>query len=405
MGYRLLDLELSEPLPAIALAPDESGIGIVARWHGRPVGFRMEKRPSGVPLSPNELQSIADRYFAAAVLAVRVEAALPAPVPADLVGPSLTVAICTRNRAERLSRLLSSLEKATPEPIFSSVEIIVVDNGSTDHTREMVSRFRGVRHVLETRAGLNFARNRALTEAAGRIIAYLDDDVVVDRDWLQGLAVAWSSRTDAGGFTGLVLPYRLDTEAQVMFERRGGFRRGFKRFEFRSGHHHNPLFPAGAGSVGAGCNMAFDRKLLIDLGGFDEALDTGQPLPGGGDLDIFYRVLRSGRAIVYEPRYAVRHEHRETLAELQRQYWSWGLGLMAFLAKSRRTDPALRRRHRAMIAWWFGDQARSLVRSVSRLDRLSVSFTAAEIRGGIRGLAGEYDRSRARVAAIRASAP
>jgi glycosyltransferase involved in cell wall biosynthesis len=363
----------------------------------------MEERPSGALLSPDELRDLANRHFAAGVLAAQVEAALAAPAISST--PSLTIAICTRNRAERLSRLLRSLQQVTSDPVFPSVEVLVVDNGSTDHTRESVGSFAGVRHVLEVKAGLNFARNRALAEAKGQIIAYLDDDVVVDAGWLQGLALAWRSRTDAGGFTGLVLPYRLDTQAQVMFEQRGGFRRGFKRNEFRSAHHHNALFPAGAGSVGAGCNMAFDRQLLLDLGGFDEALDTGAPLPGGGDLDIFYRVLRSGRAIVYEPRYAVRHEHRATIAELRRQYWSWGLGLMAFLDKSRRTDPELRHRHLGMIAWWFGDQARSLLRSISKRDLRSARFTLAEIRGGIMGLAGEFDRSRARVNGIRASAP
>jgi glycosyltransferase involved in cell wall biosynthesis len=403
MGYQLIDLELSEPLPPVQLGPSQDGLGIVATWHGRPIGFQMEERPSGALLSPDELRDLANRHFAAGVLAAQVEAALAAPAISST--PSLTIAICTRNRAERLSRLLRSLQQVTSDPVFPSVEVLVVDNGSTDHTRESVGSFAGVRHVLEVKAGLNFARNRALAEAKGQIIAYLDDDVVVDAGWLQGLALAWRSRTDAGGFTGLVLPYRLDTQAQVMFEQRGGFRRGFKRNEFRSAHHHNALFPAGAGSVGAGCNMAFDRQLLLDLGGFDEALDTGAPLPGGGDLDIFYRVLRSGRAIVYEPRYAVRHEHRATIAELRRQYWSWGLGLMAFLDKSRRTDPELRHRHLGMIAWWFGDQARSLLRSISKRDLRSARFTLAEIRGGIMGLAGEFDRSRARVNGIRASAP
>ena len=402
MGYLLHDLELSRPIEQVQLASDRFGIAIVARWHGKPIGFHLESCFPGALLSADKIEAIADRHFAAAMLAARVETAFA--TPAQTTGPSLTIAICTRNRAERLARLLASLTRASPNPTFPSVELLVIDNGSTDHTREAVAAFPDARHVLEEKAGLNFARNRALAEARGRLLAFLDDDVVVDAGWLGGLAAAWRSRPDAGGFSGLVLPYRLDTAAQLMFEERGGFRRGFRRIEFRSARQDNSLFPVGAGSVGAGCNMAFDRQLLIDLGGFDEALDTGAPLPGGGDLDIFYRVLRSGRAIIYEPRFAVHHEHRSTLAELQRQYWSWGLGLMAFLAKSRRTDPALRPRHHAMITWWFGDQLKSLLKSLTRWDLRSARFTVAEIYGGIRGLAGEYDRSRARVAGIRAAA-
>jgi hypothetical protein len=166
----------------------------------------------------------------------------------------------------------------------------------------------------------------------------------------------------------------------------------------------NPLFPVGAGSVGAGCNMAFDRKLLIELGGFDEALDTGAPLPGGGDLDIFYRVLRSGRSMVYEPGYAVFHEHRETIQQLQRQYWSWGLGMMAFLVKCRRSDPLNKTQHSAMVRWWAGDRVKALLKAIVTGEWPQMRFVIAEIWGGIAGLLGEYDRSLARVAAIRDAA-
>ncbi|MCW3797365.1 glycosyltransferase [Sphingomonas sp. BN140010] len=403
MGYQLLEVELSRPLEPVRLAPDQGGCGIIARWQGRLAGFQMIQLPLGATLSSAQLRDLADREFAAKVLELRLEAALPEPQP-PAERPSLSIAICTRNRAARLGRLLHSLQVADPDPSFRSVEVVVVDNGSSDDTRGTVASFADARYVHEPRAGLNFGRNAALRTATGDLLAYLDDDVVVDRKWLGGLARAWRSRPDAGGFTGLALPYRLSTEAQVLFEQRGGFGRGFSRIEFRSESYANPLFPVGAGSVGAGCNMAFDRQLLLDLGGFDEALDTGAPLPGGGDLDIFYRVLRSGRPMIYEPDYAVYHEHREGMAELKRQYWSWGLGLMAFLAKSGRTDRALAQRHRAMVRWWFADQLRSLLRALRRGDLTAASFGLAELRGGLMGVWGEYDRSQARVAAIRASA-
>jgi len=149
--------------------------------------------------------------------------------------------------------------------------------------------------------------------------------------------------------------------------------------------------------------MAFKRALLIKLGGFDEALDTGAPLPGGGDLDMFYRLIRAGYTLVYEPRYAVYHEHRETIEQLRRQYWSWGLGMMAFVTKSWRTDRVLRPLHRRMVRWWVTDRLRSLAIALIRLNSREVSFSLAELWGGIRGLAGEYDRSQVRIQAIRVS--
>jgi glycosyltransferase involved in cell wall biosynthesis len=401
VAYRLIEIELSKPLEAIELAPEESGVGLIARWHDQLVGFEMIA-PSGSVLSAEELREFADQHFAARVLIAKVEHELAPSAPPSAALPSLSIAVCTKDRAQRLSRLLNSLDAVRKNSSFGAIEIVVVDNASRDSaTREAVERFDGVRYVFEPKAGLNFARNAALEAATGALIAYLDDDVVVDRNWLIGLAKACRDNPGAGGFTGLVLPYRLDTEAQIYFERRGGFGRGFYRNEFRNARFDNPLHPVGAGVLGAGCNMAFERELLISLGGFDEALDTGAPLPGGGDLDVFYRVLRSGRTMVYEPQFAVYHEHRETIAQLRRQYWSWGLGMMAFLVKSRRSDHELRSRHGAMVRWWFVDQGRTLARAVRGLRGRDVHFGIAEVWGGICGLAGEYDRSRSRVQAIR----
>ena len=403
MGYKLEEIELSAPLPTISLSPEQNGCGLIARWHDRLIGFRMIPMDPGTTLDRTDLEAIADESFAQPLLAARLrEEAGPRNVAGCLPEPRLSIAICTKDRAARLGRLLQSLTALAPEPAFETVEILVIDNASTDSaTRETAARFPAARYILEPKAGLNFARNAALHAASGDLLSFLDDDVVVDRHWLAGLAAAWRSRPDAGGFTGLVLPFRLDTDAQILFEHGGGFGRGFRRIEYRGRMYGNRLYPIGVGMVGAGCNMTFDRRLLLDLGGFDEALDTGAPLPGGGDFDIFYRVLRAGRAMVYEPTYMVYHEHRETIAQLRRQYWSWGLGLMAYLIKSHRTDPALAALHRGLARWWFADRLRSLARGIRHRRARDIDFVLAEIWGGIRGLFGEYDRSRSRIQAIR----
>jgi hypothetical protein len=307
MGYKLTEVELSRPLAPIELSPQQDGVGLVARWQDRLIGFEMIAMPAGSVLSADRLKSLADERFAARILVAKMEEELlrrRPPVETRL--PSLSIAICTKDRAKRLTRLLASLDRICSASVFEFVEIVAVDNASVDSTtREAVENFKGVRYVFEPHAGLDFARNAALHAAAGDLIAYLDDDVVVDRNWLAGLAKACRDNPGAGGLTGLVLPFRLDTEAQVFFEQRGGFGRGFARNEFHKTRFDNPLHPVGSGVLGAGCNMAFDRTLLIELGCFDEALDTGGPLPGGGDLDIFYRILRSGRPMIYEPEYAV----------------------------------------------------------------------------------------------------
>lgn len=404
MAYRRIELELSGPIPSITLRPEEDGVGFIARFHDQLVGFAMLAAPAGSQLAAGEVAAIVDQRFAGAVLGARAAAELAArwPEAPAAATPSLSVAICTRDRSARLARLLASLQAVRAESPFETLEVIVVDNAPSDEgTRQVVERADNARYILEPKPGLDFARNAALEAARGDLLAFLDDDVVVDRGWLEGLHEAWRGAPDAGGYTGLVLPFRLETEAQVQFERRGGFGRGFRPTEFRSARHGHTLHPFSAGMLGAGCDMCFDRRLLLQLGGFDEALDTGAPLPGGGDLDIFYRVLRCGRGMVYAPRYAVYHEHRETLSQLKRQYWSWGLGFMAFLSKSRGTDPELAMRQRAAVWWWLCDRAAAIARAGLKWRTRDLAFAWEELKGGVQGLFGEYRRSQARSAAIR----
>jgi hypothetical protein len=147
--------------------------------------------------------------------------------------------------------------------------------------------------------------------------------------------------------------------------------------------------------------MVLRRRLVLGVGGFDEALDTGPPLPGGGDLDIFHRVLAAGAPLVYEPRMLVFHRHRPEHEALRRQYWSWGDGFMAFLAKTYAADPAMRPRVRAMVLWWLGYAVRNLGGIAARRQPGTPDLALAELAGGLAGLTGSYRRSRRRTEAIR----
>ena len=290
------------------------------------------------------------------------------------------------------------------------MEILVVDNApSDDRTRDLVSQRPEVSYVREPRPGLNFARNRALREARGEILAFLDDDVVVDRGWLEGLCDAWNTNRDAGAFTGQVLPMELETEAQVVFEKRGGFRRGFERVRYGPVSPGDPLYPGGAGNFGAGANMAFTTDILRALGGFDEALDTGADVPGGGDLDVFYRTIRAGHALVYEPRCLVFHQHRRDMAALRRQYErSWGLGFMCYLTKCLKTDPERRINLLRLTLWWFTNHLGGLIAHLANRARhrehVPPSLLAGELWGGVVGLLGGYGRSQRRVERLRRQA-
>ena len=406
MAYRIVEIEVTQPLPDITLQGRENGLGILLRRNGRPVAFWMQARRRRSRLDALELSRLIAEKAGAKLLAENIRDELRAratlTAPATPAAPSVCIAVCTKDRPRLLERCLRSILAIEREGLGASVQVLVVDNAPSDKsTRELVESLPGVLYAREPKAGLDFARNRALQECRSDLLAFLDDDVTADPAWLRGLLEAWRENPDAGAFTGLVLPLELQTRAQILFETMGGFGRGFEKIRFGQTLPGNPAYPCGAGTFGAGANMILRRDVLLELGGFDEALDTGRPLPGGGDLDIFYRVVRAGHPLAYEPNCAVFHEHRRDMKALRRQYWSWGLGFMAFVSKCYQTDPSQRSKLRGLVRWWFGYQLTNLRRSVRRRYPLPPHMIVAELRGGIQGLMGEYSRSRARVGAIR----
>jgi GT2 family glycosyltransferase len=407
MRYAIFDVEVTHPLSDLVLSPADAGAAILVRRKGVPIGFWMQQSNGAGQLSRDDLLRRIGAELGARIVAEAIREEMTMPSPTETL-PPLTIAICTQDRPECVERLLRSLrELVVGQGGNRHLDIVLVDNApSDDSTRDLAARWPEVQYVREPRTGLNFARNRALREARGEILAFLDDDVVPDRGWLAGLADAWAANPDAAAFTGQVLPMELETEAQIVFERRGGFRRGFDRIRFGSVLPGNPLYPGGAGSLGAGANMAFRTAVLRQMGGFDEALDTGAPVPGGGDLDAFYRIIRAGHILVYDPRFLVFHQHRREMAALHRQYRrSWGFGFMCYLTKCIKSDPERRLRLMRLIMWWFGDRCHLLVthlkKSVRGHDHLPPSMVVGELWGGVTGLLGGYGRSQRRVEKIR----
>ncbi len=405
MPYTIHEIELSQPLAPIQVPEGDTGFALVVRDRGRPVGLVMRPGRGGDVIGSDELATLIAREAGLGLLTRRIHRELVRQEEHRL--PSLTIAICTRDRPALTARCLDSIRSLDRAGFaMGELEVLVVDNAPSDDRTRRAAAQAGVRYVVERLPGLDFARNCALEHARGELIAFLDDDVVVDRGWLRGLATACGMDPGAGAITGLVLPYELRTPAQILFEARGGFRRGFVQRRYRGQVRPNhPYFPVGAGIFGAGCNMVFRRRLLRELGGFDEALDTGPPLPGGGDLDAFYRVMRSGASLVYEPSMLVFHQHRERLDQLRRQYYTWGLGFAAFLQKTYGSDPERRRDVRALLRWWLADLSRAVKNAMLRRHPLPLDMMSAELAGAFAGLTGTYARSARRTRRLREGAP
>jgi GT2 family glycosyltransferase len=397
--YALADLELTAALPELRLDPDQEGVAVLARAGGRPVHYSLHSLPRGARVAPEALWRMIGRMAGPELLAQRIRDELVAPP--ELVPVDVTAAVCTHGRPELLADLLHSLlAQRRRRP---GLKLLVVDNAPPDGaTRALAESLPDVRYACEPRPGLDFGRNKALEVADTEFVAFLDDDVVVDRGWLAGLEEALAENPDAGAVTGLVLPRRLDSSAQILFEWRGGFRRGTRKLRYDgTSQPDDPLYPVGAGIFGAGANMVVRRPLALELGGFDEALDTGPPLPGGGDLDMFHRVVQAGRPLCYEPAMLVFHLHRPDMAALRRQYWSWGEGLMAFLARAREAHPQERVKVRGMVAWWLAAYGRDVLGAVRHPGRGRPDMELWELAGGLRGLTGSYRRSQRRVDRIK----
>lgn len=401
-------IELALPTAALEIAPPYRAARVLATLHGRPVGYAdlgagaqrhydhsqlvaaldpravararehllADLQQSGAPLPPGEPGLAELLELAAQLGAPACAAALPAH------GPLVSVAVCTRDRAHMLGDTLASLACQS----YADLEILVIDNApSSDATERLVrEHYPAMRYVLEPRAGLNYARNRAFDEARGEIVAFIDDDAIADQDWVAALAPLFGA-PDVLCATGLVAPARLDTAGQDMFERYG-YSKGFQQLAFRLSDPppNTPGFPY-KGYLGTGCNCALRRDALELVGPFDPRLDMGSAVPGGGDHDMFARVIRSGYTLVYDPNPIVFHQHIADLKVVVKRLGQYQESFLAFVTKAIVSDAEYAlplARH--MAYWYLRRTARGLGAALSRRDR-PFALVLCEALGGLRG--------------------
>ena len=306
---------------------------------------------------------IVDGRIDVAALVAAIDDLPPAAAGRAGPRPAISVVLCTYDRALQLSTALRSLLDLD----YPSFEIVVVDNHpQSGLTAAVVAGFGDARLRLvdEPRAGLARARNTGVLAARHATVAFTDDDVVIDPQWLHGIADGFAAGPDVACVCGIVPSGEIRSPSQAYFDRRVSWARNCtaELFSLARPRPDEPLFPFQVGRYGTGANFAVRRSRLIALGGFDEGLGVGSRCGGGEDIDLFTRVLLSGHELAYEPAALVWHRHRSDLASLTEQVANYGTGLGAWLGKL-----ALRPRTLAMML----RRAAPGVLHLSRVTRLS----------------------------------
>lgn len=215
----------------------------------------------------------------------------------------LSIIVCTYNRDQYIYQCLSNLAK---NQTHCAWEIILINNNSTDNTHNEYERFRkdfpyvNVHYFIEQNAGLSFARNRGIKEAHGDWFVFLDDDSMVNVDYLENVNSHLENYPDIGAFGGLIEPFFEGENPDWLSKWSMGFvsaiDMGNKIRQFAKGK-----YPIGA-------NMGISRTAIEQVGDFNTALGrTKELLLGGEEKDMFMRIHNAGKLIYYFPNIGVKH--------------------------------------------------------------------------------------------------
>ncbi len=235
-----------------------------------------------------------------------------------------TVIVCTYNRCKLLEKALDSLV-ASVLPTSFEWEVLVVDNNSSDQTRHVVEgfieRYPGrFRYVLETRQGVSYARNEGIRKSRGDVLAFMDDDVTVDPEWLKNLTAALHGGDWAGAGGRIVPVWKSEPPRWLPIERPHALA-PFVDFDFGSepGPLNVPPF---------GANMAFRSEVFKRYGCFRTDLGRcADKLLSNEDTEFGHRLLAAGERLRYEPSAIMHHPVlEERVRKLYVLRWWFGKG-------------------------------------------------------------------------------
>lgn len=325
MLTKVLEVELTEAIEEISLDDKYLRCRILVRHDKVPLGWITFSTKNKKTFSGDDLTEIIKKQLGQSIVNHFLNKNIQSD-PGSVVSAPVSVVVCTRNRTDYLKHCLQALLQLN-YPVF---EIIVVDNAPVDdETKNMVASL-PVLYVREDRPGLDWARNRGIKEAKYSLVAFTDDDAKVDAFWLYAINQAFLNPSIMA-VSGLVAPAELETSAQHIFELGyGGMGHGYSRKYFSRKQISNQRLLQ-ASSFGIGANMAFRKEVFEKVGYFDVAFDVGTPTNGGGDVEMFFRLVNSGYTMQYEPSMLIWHTHRRDMKALEKQIRDNGRSIGCFL--------------------------------------------------------------------------
>lgn len=248
----------------------------------------------------------------------------------------LSVIVPTRDRPEMLERCLNALRAA----VGPDDEIVVVDSASRDATG-VAGRANavGARLVRCEQPGVNRARNAGWRAAYSQLLAFVDDDVVVDPTWADAFARAAVDHPAAAFITGRTAPLEPGAHSDVAT---------------KDDSVPATLTRTTRGDLGHGNNLLVRASALAVIGGWDEAMGVGGRFKSSPETDLYDRLFASGFTGHYEPTALARHDQWRTARELIELDWRYGYGNGARIAKLARTDRTRARGAAREAAWGWG---------------------------------------------------
>ena len=219
----------------------------------------------------------------------------------DFLQPKISVIICVYNGVDRIGHALESLREVN----YPDYEVIVVDDGSTDGTLELVSEYSEVRLIASEHAGLSVARNVGAAAATGAILSYTDDDCTVDPDYLFWLAKAYAEN-DWGACGGPNIPPVAESEDEAVVAS-------------APGAPSHVMFDDVEAEHIPGCHLSVRAEVFEAIGGF-----RAQYRVAGDDVDFCWKLRDAGYKIGFHGASFVWHRRRATLMGYFRQQWGYG---------------------------------------------------------------------------------